>query len=139
MMGELPSSKPGLARQFASFAGVGALGFALDAGVFLLANVLMGKPYLSRFLSAACSMTLTWALNRRLTFADRKSPEMAAEYGRYLVAQTLGLGVNLGIFILCVTFVPRLKQYPILALLTGASCALLLNFLTARSIAFRGR
>lgn len=129
-----------LARQFTWFVGVGALGFLVDAVLFLvLTKACCSWPILwARAVSATCSITTTWALNRRVTFADRKSPDKAGEYLRYVVAQIVGLSVNLGIFSLCLLTEPRLKRFPIVALAIGAAAALVFNFVMARTMAFRG-
>lgn len=129
-----------LARQFTSFMGVGALGFLVDALLFmLLTQVCCSWPiHWARAVSATCSISTTWALNRRLTFADRKSPDKAGEYLRYVVAQIVGVSVNLGVFSLCLLAVPQLRRYPVIALAIGAAAALVFNFVMARTMAFRG-
>lgn len=129
-----------IARQFTSFAGVGTLGFVVDAALFSLLQGIGGwSIHWARAMSAACSITATWALNRQLTFSDRRSASRAGEYLRYLAAQFVGLAVNLGTFSLCLLAVPQLRRYPTVALAIGAAVALLLNFLTARTVAFPAR
>lgn len=130
-----------LAAQFVRFAGVGAVGFAIDALVFLslTAWYLHWHPYAARAVSATCSISATWALNRRMTFSEHKSADARSEYLRYVVAQVFGLALNLGVFAGGVAFVPLLQRYPLLALILGAAVALIVNFLTAKHIAFRAR
>jgi putative flippase GtrA len=129
-----------IVRQFISFVGVGTLGFAVDAALFFALQSIVGWPIAwARTVSATCSITTTWALNRRLTFAERSSPNRAGEYLRYVMGQIVGLGVNLGTFSLCLLLAPQLRRYPITALAIGAAAALLFNFFTARTIAFRAR
>lgn len=126
-------------QQFALFAAIGALGFAVDAAIFLLMiSAHFDWPISwARTLSAFCSITTTWALNRHTTFANQKSRDAKGEYTRYLLVQSIGLGINLGVFVLCLTSIPKLRAYPVLALALGAAAALLVNFFTARAIAFR--
>ncbi len=128
-----------LAAQFAKFAGVGAVGFAVDALVFLALTESSANwhAYAARAVSATCSMSATWALNRRVTFSEQKSPNARREYLRYIVAQMFGLALNLGVFAAAVAFVPLLQRYPLLALVLGAAAALIMNFITAKYIAFR--
>jgi putative flippase GtrA len=129
-----------IARQFTSFAGVGTLGFIVDVGLFSLLQGIGGwSIHWARAMSATCSITATWALNRQLTFSDRRSASRAGEYLRYLAAQLVGLAVNLGTFSLCLLTVPQLRRYPIVALAIGAAVALLFNFITARTVAFPAR
>jgi putative flippase GtrA len=128
-----------LAKQFITFVGVGALGFLVDASLFVaLTSSCCGWSIAwARATSATCSITTTWALNRRLTFADRRSANKGGEYLRYVFGQVIGLGVNLGTFTLCLLLVPQLKRTPLGALAIGAAAALLFNFMLARTVAFR--
>jgi putative flippase GtrA len=126
-------------RQFASFAAVGVLGFVMDAAVFLLLNGVSGWSIgAARTVSASCSIAATWWLNRRLTFADRRSRRWRAELFRYALGQGAGLLVNIGSFTLMLWLVSQVRAVPIVALAVGASAALLFNYLTARTVAFRG-
>jgi putative flippase GtrA len=127
-------------RQFIAFIGVGTLGFAVDATLFFALQAIVGWPIVwARTISATCAITTTWALNRRLTFADRSSPNRTGEYLRYVMAQIVGLGVNLGTFSLCLLLAPQLRRHPIVALAIGSAVALSFNFFTARTVAFRAR
>lgn len=80
---------------------------------------------------------MTWALNRRVTFSKQKSADAHREYIRYVFAQIFDLVLNLGVFAAGVAFVPALRRIPIIALMLGAAVALVVNFLTAKNIAFR--
>ena len=129
----------GLARQFASFGLVGAFGFAVDATLFLLLSGHFRWPIATaRGSSALCAITATWALNRQLTFARRKSPRRSTEFLRYVLVQIGGLVVNLGVFAFALWVAPPLRSTPIVALALGAAAALLFNFASARTLAFRG-
>ena len=128
-----------VAAQFVQFAGVGAIGLAVDALIFVALTGWCADwhPYAARALSATCSISTTWALNRRVTFAAQKSADARGEYVRYVLVQLFGLALNLGVFAAGVAVVPALHRRPIIALLLGASAALIVNFLTAKNIAFR--
>lgn len=140
MSGSAASGRKGATplRQFLSFALVGGVGFAIDAGLFLFAHDYAGWSIAwSRTFSAAVALTATWILNRILTFSSRKSRDRAGEYVRYLVTQGLGLMVNLGVFAGSLLLFPPLRRVPIVALALGAAVALCVNFVTARTFAFR--
>jgi len=129
-----------LGREFTWFVAVGAIGFIVDAGLFLLLHGTYGWAIAAaRTVSASCSIGTTWALNRRFTFAARRSYAWSAELGRYTLVQTAGLVVNFGIFALALWLVAPLRSMPIVALGLGAAAALAFNFLSARTLAFRGR
>lgn len=127
--------------QFVQFAGVGAIGFLVDAAIFLALTGWYAHwhPYAARAVSASVSISTTWALNRRVTFRDRKSADARSEYVRYVLAQVFGLTLNLGVFAAGVGLVPLLRRVPLLALILGAGVAMIANFLTAKYIAFRGK
>ena len=125
-------------REFVSFAAVGVVGLAADAALFLLLTGGYGWPIAAaRSISAACSIATTWMLNRHLTFTTRRSRLWGVELARYAVGQGAGLLVNLGSFTLVLWLIPRLRAAPIVALGIGAGAALLFNFLSARTLAFR--
>ena len=134
-------SRDSAAAQFVQFAGVGAIGFAVDALIFIALTGWYGgwHPYAARALSATCSISTTWALNRRVTFRAQKSPDAGGEYVRYVLVQVFGLALNLGVFAAALALVPALHRRPIIALLLGAGAALSVNFMTAKNIAFRRR
>lgn len=127
-----------LLREFRTFAGIGAIGFSIDVLVFLfMTHILCWTTAGARILSASLSITATWALNRTFTFAQRKSERKSLEYIRYVATQALGLGINVGVFVLFLWAVPMSRELPIVALLAGATTALAFNFVSARSFAFR--
>ena len=65
------------------FAMVGGIGFLTDATMLglLLATTPLG-PFVSRLISIACGLTVTWLCNRTLTFGP-SSRALAAEGARY--------------------------------------------------------
>jgi len=138
---ESPSGGPAqLGREFASFSVVGAGGFAIDASLFLLINSALGWPIVTaRAISASVSIFATWALNRRITFAHRRSRRRGAELVRYALVQGAGLIVNFGVFASLIAVSPSFRAVPIVALALGAAAALIFNFLSARSLAFGWR
>ena len=125
------------ARLLARFVAVGGCGFALDALSFQLIFLAGGGLVLSRLLSAAISITLTWYLNRKLVFRTDAVNRKGPEYGRYLGVQAVGLAVNFGVYFLMLEAFVALRAVPILALAAGAAAALTFNFLGARLWAFR--
>lgn len=133
-----PVTHAGVGREFLWFTGIGVLGFAVDASLFLLLNGACGWSIgAARTVSASCSIATTWALNRTLTFVARRSRFWSAELLRYALGQLAGLAVNIGTFTAALSLAPSLRSAPVLALALGAGTALLFNFLTARTLAFR--
>jgi putative flippase GtrA len=69
--------------------------------------------------------------HRRSAFGDRRAhrPGAAAgEYSRYLIAQTLGAGINLVVFAVTLWLVPTLREHLMLPLALGSICALFFNY-----------
>lgn len=104
------------------FLGVGGLGFCVDAGLLLLLTGAGTSPYGARALSLACSITLTWILNRRFSFAVRAQASVL-EYGRYVLVALTAAGVNYGIYALCIFYLS-----PLLAMVAGSAAAMALTF-----------
>lgn len=124
--------------EFGSFAAVGVVGFIVDAVIFLVLTSAAGlAPGWARMASATSAITVTWALNRNYTFAQRRSVDARKEYVRYLMAQAAGFTLNLGVFALALISSAFVRSQPFVALILGAGTALAFNYITARSFAFR--
>jgi putative flippase GtrA len=119
------------------FIGVGAIGFAVDAGVLTALVVGWGQdPYRARGLSFALAVTVTWYLNRHWAFASRANQRKTAEYTRYVAVQLTAAIINLGVYTACLGVSPILRTYPALPLAIGAAVALVFNYLGARFFVF---
>lgn len=121
----------------AGFLSVGALGFLLDVSVFQALFMFGYGPISSRIVSAGAAITLTWYLNRRHVFRTAQTSRSGPEYARYLVIQSAGLVVNLGVYLALLNSVQGLQKVPVVALCGGALVAITFNFLGARYWAFR--
>jgi putative flippase GtrA len=127
-------------QQFMSFLLVGSAGFVIDAALFWIGHEQAHwSIFWARALSASVAVTATWLLNRAVTFRRHASEERAAEYFRYVISQGLGLVINLGVFAGTLWLIPSLRRVPIVALVLGSAVALLVNFITAKTFAFRAR
>lgn len=126
-------------RHLLAFFVVGAIGFAVDGGLLTLLGPGLGwNIYLSRLLSFACAVTVTWALNRTLVFGTAGNVERRmGEYSRYFVVQCLGALLNLATFAVLIAKAPSLKPYPIIPLAAGSLLAMLFNYTGSRAWVFR--
>lgn len=116
--------------RFASFAGVGAIGFIVDATILSALVHGFGWPhYSARALSFAAAVSVTWYLNRQWVFA--RTSRRGREYGAYFGVQTLGAAINLGTYALTITLFPALVRLPVVPLAAGAALALLFNYSAA--------
>jgi putative flippase GtrA len=137
-MGEAAASRSHRAvlRQAGAFAAVGAVGFAVDAGLFLLLHS-AGLPVLTARLLAFLPATLvTWWINRSAVFRPgARAGGLWSEYGRYLAVQSGGIAVNFAVFTAVVHLWPAAPA--LLALACGSGAAMAGNFLGARCLVFR--
>lgn len=128
-------------REFLAFAVVGAAGFVVDVAVLYLAAPLLGW-YGARVLSFLAAATATWALNRRYTFAARRSSGAAKpivrEYLGYLVTMLGGAVVNYGAYVLVLHWLEG-PWVPALGVAAGSCAGLAVNFLAARHLVFKSR
>lgn len=123
------------------FAIAGGVGFAVDATVLtLLVDEAGWSPLPARLPSFLLAVSITWLINRYLTFSDRRAlrwQATALEYWRYLLTQGFGALINLGIFALLLWLVPRWNALPVMALAVASACAMVFNYLVMQGFVFR--
>ena len=128
----------GLFQRFSRFLGVGAIGFVVDFGVFAFAiEVLSLAPIPARLIAFISAATLTWALNRRYTFADRASAGRTSELGRYALSSAVAGAANLAVYSVILFIFGAAWPIPYLALAIGVGAGLLINFGLYNKIVFR--
>ncbi|MFM9927536.1 GtrA family protein [Variovorax sp. H27-G14] len=127
-----------IGREFLSFAVVGVAGLVVDVVVLYLLAPLLGW-YVARGLSFLAAATATWALNRRYTFAERRSDvPVLREYLGYLVTMLGGAAVNYSAYVLVLHWVTG-AWAPAAGVALGSCAGLALNFLSARYLVFRAK
>jgi putative flippase GtrA len=129
-----------VARQFLLFSVVGGIGFLVDVATLYLAIGALGAGlYGGRLISYVTAATVTWLLNRRYTFRDRRSDKRLAEWGRFLAANATGGLVNYATYAYLVTVYTIAATYPVLGVAAGSVVGLTVNFCLSRYLVFRGR
>lgn len=125
---------------FFRFAIVGTLGFFVDIAVLWVAIELLGMgPYAGRALSFLVTVTFTWALNRHVTFAAERArdwPGMGREWVRFVLANSLGLAANYGVYAALVATGSGWLGSPYVAAGCGALTGLAINYLASRRLVF---
>jgi len=116
---------------------VGTFGFLVDVSVVLSLLAFGADVYTAGLAGWLVAASVTWFLNRLLTFlgADRSRP--LRQWLRFLASQTLGFVLNRGTYALLVTFLADAAEQPALAVAAGSCAGLAANFLAARRFAFR--
>jgi putative flippase GtrA len=128
-----------LASQFVRFAIVGAAGFLMDAGALYAALFFGAGLYSGRVVSYLMAATFTWALNRQFTFHGSKSSNKLAEWGRFLLANALGGGLNYLVYAALVSNWNTAATHPIVAVAAGSFAGLACNFILSRTLVFKVR
>lgn len=124
-----------LVRHILRFALVGAIGFAIDAGLLYLLVRAGVSPYLARGISFPPAVTATWYLNRVWTFSvpDARAGQ---QYARYVAVQIGGALSNYAVYALILSVIPVTPERAVGALAVASSIALILNFSGAKMLVF---
>ncbi len=118
------------------FLNVGAIGFAIDAGVlwFLVYVVDMGVIP-ARVVSFVITISVTFVLNARYTFGVSVR---GSSKSRYVAVQLMGAAINFFSYTVLVLTGP-LAGRPLFALVIGSALASTHNFLMMRRFVFNHR
>lgn len=135
----LAQARSTVTREFATFAGIGAAAFFVDAGVLHVLAAAGAGLYLGRLGSWLCAATFTWYLNRRLTFRDARRDPPMRQWARFLAANSVGGLLNYGTYAVCIAASDTARRWPILAVGAGSVAGLLANFMLSRRMVFRSR
>lgn len=117
------------------FLAVGAIGFALDFGLFWLSVRSLGaSPWAARVMSASIAMLATYLMNSAITFSH--SMRSVRQFFLYASCSLLSLSVNVGIFAMLTSILPTDRFWlTSLALVVGVASGLTSNyFLYARVV-----
>lgn len=137
-LGSPMGAGPG-ARRFISFGLVGVAAFLVDAAVLHIAVELAGlSPYSGRAVSFLSAATAAWAMNRQWTFRASAGDALLPEWGRYLIANSLGAMINLGVYTVLVAASAFFYGNPVLAVGVGSLAGMIANFTTSKRFVFRG-
>lgn len=129
-------------RRLLTFAGVGALGFAVDFSLTWSLTRLVGlHPQLSRIIAMLVAMSVTYLLNRNFTFQSAATSR-GREMVRYFAVNISGALVNYGVFSLILALAPLAGFAPTstavlgAAIIAGSGTAMSLNFLGSHFLVF---
>ncbi len=121
---------------FARFCLVGGFLFCVDAALlYLLMYSLNFSPSTSRFISASCSVTISWVLHRSYTFGPSINRPLH-EYRNYVLGSLLSFVINLSTYIMLIEKFLIFWQYPILALILATAVSMNCSYLIMKKMVF---
>jgi putative flippase GtrA len=125
------------AARFLKFAGVGVVGFLVDAiFLHLQVSVLAVSPYAAKLASYLVAATVTWRLNRSIAFPDASIAQPAQQWARFVATNAIGGGVNYGVFATLITVLPLGTRAAVLAVAVGSIAGLVFNFTLSKKLVF---
>ncbi|MDH7799924.1 MULTISPECIES: glycosyltransferase 87 family protein [unclassified Beijerinckia] len=131
----------GLMAEIGAFSVVGAIGFAVDAGLTLLFAKGFGfSGYAARVPAMIIAIVVTWLLNRIWTFRSSE-PRLLREFARYGAANLLTAVFNFGIYTLVLWWLSHMGlglsgSAILVALIAGSGAAAVANFVLSKYFSF---
>ena len=125
------------ARRFAKFGLVGGIGFAVDAAI--LAILLKTTPldaFSARLFAIAVALSVTWFLNRTLTFRA-SGHSMGAEALRYGSVGIFGSVLNYAIYSAILIIMPQAGA--LTALCVASAAIMVLSYLGYSRLVFQAK
>lgn len=122
--------------KFLQFGCIGGVVFLFDATCFWLLIQLTGWPSLARVISVALAITLSWALNRALTFRHQAGSANWRELLKFAVSQLPGACINALASMLAFTSLPFTQHNAWLSTAVGSIAGLFANFIMANFFVF---
>ncbi|MEQ1616422.1 MAG: GtrA family protein [Hyphomicrobiaceae bacterium] len=123
------------ARHWGGFLLAGVSALVVDAGILHLLTAGFGvSPFIARPFGIACAMVVSWAINRRVTFAVAAKPSLA-EFGKFAAASFAGQVINYLVFAAILLAYPA--AHPTLAIVIASVVAMFVSYAGFRFGAFR--
>lgn len=123
-------------RQFGRFFAVGAIGFAVDAGVVLALSQAGLNPLVARLLSFLVATLATYALNRRWTFGHSGGGWWRG-WLTYVGATSLGAALNYAAFAIWIRAFGDEPAMIFAGTALGSAVGLVFNYTLSRRVVFR--
>jgi putative flippase GtrA len=123
-------------RRIMSFVLAGAAAFVVDASVLAAGvEILALDPMWARAASFSCALTVSYILNRWITFQDRPAHQRSAVL--YVVCSLASAILNFGLYALTVNLSSSALA-PYAGLLIGVGSGMILNFTLYNVLVFPG-
>ncbi len=136
LLARVPPERRLLAVQFLRFAIIGTLGFVWDTLVVYALRGVMGL-YAAGMVSYVVAGSMNWLLNRIWTYRHLSHGAMHRQLVMFLLANSVGLVLNRGLFVVLVATEPLCRSYPVLPVAAGGLAGMFVNFFLSRRLVFR--
>jgi putative flippase GtrA len=136
LLQRIPPEQRVVLVQFIRFAVIGTLGFVWDTAIVYALAPRIGV-YAAGFVSYFTVASINWLLNRIWTYAHVSHGVRHRQLVMFLLANSVGLVLNRGIFSLLVHFVPLCRVYLVLPVAAGGISGMFVNFFLSRRLVFR--
>jgi len=122
---------------FLTFGVIGVVGYGVDIGVLQLVHPVAGE-YAGRLLSFLAAMSVTFVLNRAITFRHVSPRGLAPgrQWARYGLANAVGGACNLAIYAMLVAAVTFFADNLWAAVAAGSLVGWIINFALSRRFVF---
>lgn len=127
-----------MVKQALSFWLIGLLGFAVDAVILYFFRIAFDTDlFVARLISLSTAMTVSWYLNRKLTFAGRSNRGAASEWLYYLMVNSIGAVINYSLFMWLAMSHDYFATYLMIPLAIASGIAAVINFMLSKYVIFR--
>lgn len=125
-----------LKSQFFKFSYVGAIGFAIDAGIvwFLTTNHI--HPIIAQVIAFLLAVICTFFLNRRFSFPNTEK-KWFQQLLNYILGTSVGSFVNNTVYIVLVLESKLFYSKPVFAVAIGSLLGMVFNFVISKFWVFR--
>jgi len=121
-------------KRLGGFALAGFSGFLVDAGMTETLAAFGMSPYLGRVLAVAIAISVTYTINRNLTWRERRA-FVPGQRTRYLAVSLISITANYLAFAAALAALPGLR--PVIAVAAGTGIGMVMNYAGYSRFVFR--
>lgn len=120
------------------FAFAGLIGYIIDVAITSSLSQFLGV-YIARIPAFIGAVTVTWVINRQLTFKHRKSTydNILKEYLHYAALMIGGLIVNYVVYSIAITFTGDSRYAIMFCVALGSLSGMVVNYLSSKRFIFK--
>lgn len=125
-------------RRFFLFAIVGGLGVVVNMIIYMiLLQIAAMSPGISSMIAGTLTIFFNFALNKTLTWRDRKGTPVFKSLVKYIIVSVIGIAINVGVVIILIRMLSSVFLIAYIAQLLGIAAATLWNYVVNNKWTFR--